>query len=386
MRPASIIVAVTFAAAMAATTVTTPLYPGYVQAIGLSSLDITIVFAVYGAGVMTGLALFGRLSDHYGRKPPLAAALVVGIAAMVVFLLANSLGALLLGRVLIGLTAGVYTGTATAWLVDLDSDRVRATKLAIAANLGGLGLGPLIAGVLAQWAPRPLRTVFAVELVLLTLGLIAHTRMPETVEREGFDLDFANLRLPREILSVYIPAATAAIAAFGVSGVFGATGPAMLRAVFDVDAPVWAGLLLFGAFGAAVAGQFLAREFAPDRALIGGCIALAVSVAFLALALEAEILASLIVATITSGLAMGVIVGAGLGLLTSAAAPERRGQVASAYFLAAYIGLVVPVIGFGLVETGTSLVTAGAIFSAIVGIAALASAAAVYHFRSPATA
>src|SRR3954468_2177812 len=35
--------------------------------------------------------LFGRLSDHYGRKPPLAAALAMGIAAMAVFLLADDL-------------------------------------------------------------------------------------------------------------------------------------------------------------------------------------------------------------------------------------------------------------------------------------------------------
>ncbi len=302
------------------------------------------------------------------------------------FLLANDLAALLLGRVLIGLTAGVYTGTATAWLVDLDANRVRATKVAIAANLGGLGLGPLLAGALAQWARRPLRTVFAVELVLLVLGLIAHTRMPETVKRDRFELDFGSLRPPREILAVFIPAATAAIAAFGVSGVFGATGPAMLRAVFDVNEPIWAGALLFSAFTAAVGGQFLARRFAPELALVGGCVALAVAVAFLALALEAEILVALIVAALTSGLAMGVIVGAGLGLLTSAAAPERRGQVASAYFLAAYIGLVIPVIGFGLVETATSLVTAGAIFSAIVGIASLASAVAVRRFGAPETA
>ncbi len=179
---------------------------------------------------MFGLALFGRLSDHYGRKPPLAAALVVGIVAMAVFMLAQGLGLLLLARVLIGLTAGVYTGTATAWLVDLDADRVRATKLAIAANLGGLGLGPLLAGALAQWAPRPLRTVYVVELVLLTLGLIAHRWMPETVARDRFELDFGDLRPPREILAVFIPAATAAIAAFGCSGVLGATAPAMLHA------------------------------------------------------------------------------------------------------------------------------------------------------------
>jgi MFS family permease len=377
----SIIVAITFAATMAATTVSSPLYPGYVVAFGLSPLDITVVFAVYGAAVMFGLAVFGRLSDHYGRKPPLAVALAVGIVAMAVFVIAQGLGLLLVARALIGLTAGVYTGTATAWLVDLDVNRVRATKLAIAANLGGLGMGPLLAGALAQWAPRPLRTVYVVELVLLALGLVAHRWLPETVTRERFALDFGDLLPPREILAVFIPAATAGIAAFGCSGVLGATAPAMLREVFGIGDPLAVGVLLWAMFTAGVGGQFLARRVPPSRGLVLGCFGLVAGVALLAVALEAEILIALILSAVISGLAMGVIIGAGLGLLTGAAPAERRGQVASAYFLATYIGLVVPVVGFGLVETSTGLVTAGLIFSGVVAVAALASAAGVQRYR-----
>jgi MFS family permease len=378
-------VASTFAVAMAATTVITPLYPGYVADFGLSSLEVTIVFAAYGAAVMLSLALFGRLSDHYGRKPPLGAALVVAIAAMAVFLVAQNLGMLLLGRVLIGLTAGVYTGTCTAWLVDLCPDRVRAAKIAIAANLGGLGLGPLLGGILAQWAPHPLRLVYAVELVLLTIGLVAHRWMPETVRRERFALDFKDLRPPPEVRSIFVPAATAAIAAFGVSGVLGAVGPAMLRAVFDVDDPLAAGLLLWGSFTCSVIGQLVARRFDAAKALASGCGGLAVSVCLLAAALEFEVLAALIAAAVLSGLATGVIIGAGLGLLTSAAPPQHRGQIASAYFLASYLGLVVPVVGFGLVERSIGLVDTGLVFSAAVGLAVVASGVAVRRpVRSPA--
>jgi len=159
----SLTVAAIFAAVMASTTVPTPLYPIYEREFGLSSLQITVVFAVYGVGVMTGLFVFGRLSDHSGRKPPLAGGLVVGALAMVLFLLAQEIGLLLAGRFLIGITAGLYTGTATAWLVDLDDNRDRATKMAIAANLGGLAMGPLLAGLLAQYVTAPLRTAYVVD-------------------------------------------------------------------------------------------------------------------------------------------------------------------------------------------------------------------------------
>ena len=269
--------------------------------------------------------------------------------------------------------------------VDLCPDRVRAAKIAIAANLGGLGLGPLLGGVLAQWAPRPLRLVYAVELVLLVLGLIAHRWMPETVARDRFDLDIRDLRPPPSVRSVFVPAAVAAIAAFGVSGVLGAVGPAMLRSVFDVNDPLAAGLLLWASFTCAVIGQLLARRFDPSAALAAGCAGLALSVCLLALALEAEVLLALVAAAVLSGISTGVIIGAGLGLLTSIAPPEHRGLVASSYFLAAYIGLVVPVVGFGLVERSIGLVDTGLVFSAAIGIAVIGSGIAVWRpVRAPA--
>ena len=152
-----------FVVVMAATTVSTPLYPLYEARFGLTPLAITIVFAAYGLGVMGGLLVAGRLSDHIGRRPPLAAGLVIGLVAMALFVAANGLGPLLVARLLIGVTAGLFTGTATAWLVDLDDDRQRATKVAVGANLGGLALGPALGGVLAQFAPDPLRTIYWVE-------------------------------------------------------------------------------------------------------------------------------------------------------------------------------------------------------------------------------
>jgi MFS family permease len=366
--------AAVFAVVMASTTVSTPLYPFYEQRFGLSPLTVTVVFAAYGLGVMGGLTVAGRLSDHIGRKPPLLAGLVLALVAMALFLGAQGLGLLLAGRFLIGVTAGLFTGTATAWLVDLGADRVRATKLAVAANLGGLALGPALAGVLAQYARAPIRTVYAVELALMAVGLLLVAgAVPETRPRGRFDLDFAGIVPPAEVRDVFLPAATAGVAAFGVSGVFGSVGPGMLGTVLGITQPTASGAVVATLFVTSVAGQEVARRFTPAAALPGGCVALAAGLGLLALALIAESVSALVGAAVVAGIGQGAIVGAGLGLLTARSPLERRGQVSSTYFLVLYVGLVVPVVAFGLVEDGIGLVDTGYVFAGIVGAAALAS-------------
>ncbi len=172
---------------MIGTTLPTPLYPLYQRRFGFSELTITVIFAVYAAGVIAALLLFGRLSDQIGRRPVLLLGLGFSALSAVVFLVANGLGLLLLGRVLSGFSAGIFTGTATATLVDLAGPerRSRATLIATVANIGGLGLGPLLAGLVAQWGTNPLRLTFWIDLALLVPAVLAVLALPEPVADRG---------------------------------------------------------------------------------------------------------------------------------------------------------------------------------------------------------
>src|SRR5947209_17020964 len=105
-----------FAVTMLGTTLPTPLYTLYRERFGFSELMITVIFATYAAGVIAALLMVGRLSDEIGRRPVLLPGLALSALSAVCFLLANSLVPLLAGRVLSGLSAGIFTGTATATL------------------------------------------------------------------------------------------------------------------------------------------------------------------------------------------------------------------------------------------------------------------------------
>src|SRR5205807_4344559 len=115
--PAFALTAYAFAVTMLGTTLPTPLYPLYRVRFGFSELMITVIFAIYASGVIVALVLVGRLSDEIGRRPVLLPGLAFSALSAVVFLLAQGLVPLLVGRVLSGFSAGTFTGTATATLV-----------------------------------------------------------------------------------------------------------------------------------------------------------------------------------------------------------------------------------------------------------------------------
>ena len=124
----------------------------------------------------------------------LAAALGASALSTVIFLLAPDVEVLLTGRILSGLSAGLMTGTATAALSELipaPASR-RASLAATAANMGGLGLGPLIAGLLAQYASHPTALVFEAYLAMLAAAGLCLLFVPETVSpRQRPTLRFA---------------------------------------------------------------------------------------------------------------------------------------------------------------------------------------------------
>jgi MFS family permease len=369
------LVAFAFAVTMVGTTLPTPLYPIYQQRFGFSGLVVTVVFAVYAAGVIAALLLLGRASDDVGRRPMLLVGLGLSAASAVLFLLAGGLGLLFAGRVLSGLSAGVFTGTATAALLDLApaGDRGRATLVATAANMGGLGCGPLLAGLLAEYAPWPARLVFVVDLALVGLATACVMRIPETADvRPGARPRLERLLVPREGRGVFVRAATAAFAGFAVLGLFTAVAPAFLGRVLGLPSHALTGVVVFAVFAASLGGQ-LGLERLPERvALPAGCLTLVLGMGLLAAALELELLGLLIAAGVVAGLGQGLSFRAGLAAVGAAAPPGRRAAVASSYFVVAYVAISIPVVGVGLLAQLTDLRAAGVAFSGMVAALALA--------------
>jgi MFS family permease len=166
------LIALVFVTGMAFSTVPTPLYPLYQLRDGFSTFTVTVIFAVYVIGVLTSLLLAGQVSDLVGRKKILTVALALELVAAALFVTEPPLSVLLVARLVtglgVGLGVGLLTPTATAHLHDLHEAHRRGASgqrfeiVSTAANIGGLGVGPLVAGILAQYLPAPLRLPYLV--------------------------------------------------------------------------------------------------------------------------------------------------------------------------------------------------------------------------------
>ncbi len=345
------LVAYLFAATMLGTTLPTPLYVIYQAQWHFSSGIVTVIFASYAAGVLVALLLAGRSSDQVGRRPVMLTALGFSAVSTVVFILAPSLGWLFVGRVLSGLSAGLVTGTATAALTETygGSSSRRASTVATAANLGGLGLGPLIAGLLAQYGPNPTVLVFEVYLGVLAVAALGLTVVPETVTgRQKLNLRFTGLGMPVAGRSEFIAAGVAAFAAFSLLGLFTALAPSFLGAVLHEHSHAVSGVVVFAIFGTAALTQLFLARFPSRPVIMSGLGLFPVALALIVAGLSEASMALFLVGTVIGGVAVGAAFIGSLSTANRLAPVQMRGRVVSTYFVFAYVGLTIPVIGVGI--------------------------------------
>lgn len=367
-----------FLIVMTGVTLPTPMYGFYQADFGFSLSTVTVIYAVYAAGVLAALLLFGRWSDVLGRRPLLLAGLAATIVSDVVFLAADATWTLMVARVLSGLSAGVFVGTATAAVVEAAPPawRDRAPIVATAANIGGLGLGPIAAAALVEAFPWPTHLTFAVHLVLSAAAVLAIVAVPETAPREpGARPQLQRPSVPAAARSTFVGAAIAGFAGFAVSGLLTAVSPRFVVQALDDPGHVVQVLVVTLFFAASVAGQIVLRRLSTDVAADLGCALLTIGVLVLVWALAVDSFVLLVVAALVGGVGQGLSFSKGLASILGKVAPHERAGVSSAFFVVAYVAISLPVIGEGIAAQHWGLTGSSMAFS--LGVAALAALALV---------
>jgi MFS family permease len=361
-----------YAVPMAFSAAPTPLYVLYQQRDHFSATTTTVVFAVYAIGVVASLLLAGHISDWVGRRRVLIPALGLSALSGLVFLAWPALPGLLLARLLTGLGVGAVAATATAQLAELNraavADRTgnavvrprgqgvqappsrRAELVATAANLGGIGLGPLIAGLLAQYAPDPLRTPYLVFLFLLVIAMIALSLVPETapLPQRMPRYRIQRLAVPSQGRGTFFAAAVASLGSFAVFGLFTSLAPAVLTGLLHHSSHALAGAVAFAPFAAGAALQVLLVRARPATLLgIGGVLAPA-GLVLVSAAVLAPSLPLFLIGGLVAGAGAGAIFKSSVSVVSGLSDEDRRAETLAGVFVAGYSGLAVPILGLGV--------------------------------------
>ncbi|MFA8441304.1 MFS transporter [Yoonia sp.] len=166
-----------------------PIMPDLMERVGAHStaegaLLGGILLSAYAAAMFLFGPIIGSLSDAYGRRPVLIAALLTLTLDYVIMAMAETYWLLLVGRVIAGMAGATYI-TATAYIADIAKPEERGASFGMIGAAFGIGfvLGPALGGLASSiHITAPFWIAAALSGLNVALGIFV---LPESLKPEN---------------------------------------------------------------------------------------------------------------------------------------------------------------------------------------------------------
>jgi MFS family permease len=253
----------------AAANMASPLYPLLQETYGMSETTMTGLYATYVLSCLPSLLLFGSAADAFGRKPVLLAAIGLVVLGTAGFGL-NTLGTagLFAGRALVGIGLGLGTGAGIALMVEASPARrvwLGSTFATISFVLGS-GLGPILAGVLAEFSAVPLILPFIIMVAAMAIVMVLIALMPlhRPFTRQRWRPTWPSV--PGPMRTSFNIAALTGFVGWTALGLFLALLPSMAQSVLPKSGTLSAGVIVGSVLVVSAASQLAAPKLRPRAA------------------------------------------------------------------------------------------------------------------------
>jgi predicted MFS family arabinose efflux permease len=362
---------------MAGVNFAAPLYEVYAGTFGFGGIVRTTVFAVYAVTLVATLLLCGRIADRFGRRPVILAGMLVACVALAVFAAAQSTGWLYAARALQGVGVGLISGPATAALVELDPQREarRPAMLAGVAQAAGSGLGPVISGCLAQWAPDPLRLSYLLGLVgtVIAAGFVyflpqrEHGEEPWRIQRP---------RVGADIRADFLRVGLTAGLVWGSLALYLSVVPSYVAELLSTDNLAVLGansaLACFASAGTQVWARRRGSRVHRSQAI--GLGLLATGLVLLVASSLSHSLVTVLLGAVLTGVGHGYAFLHAQDEVNGIAPGNRRAEVTAAFVCCIYVLVGGSAIAIGLLEELTGLTTGVCVVGGALTLGALVTA------------
>ncbi len=367
-----IIVTITTLILLMGATIPTPLYGIYRNEFALSQISITLIYAAYSVGVVPTLFFFGPLGDAIGRKPLLILAVVISLIGTAIIGIAPGLEWLIIGRLAQGVGIGAVLGNATAALVELESqgNKQRASQVASMALLGGLGLGPLIAGLMGQYLPNPTLLPYVLELILLLIVLILVITIKDASSTNANKFHIRKPTIPKAKWS-FISASLASAIVLAMSGLYFSLAPSYAQNILNTHNIAVGGVISSTMVFTSVLVQYIFWDRFPIRLELYGLISVIMGLILIFLTSTYHSFILFIIGAVISGIGFGTTFMGAVNVINRISPEDRRGDVSSSFYAISYFALGIPIIGLGIAAQYTNLFSAVQYFIIVIIIITL---------------
>ena len=350
-----------------------PVLPGLVKELAGSEVAgarfIGWLTAAYALMQFVFAPILGTLSDRYGRRPVLLLSLLGMALDYLVLFFAPSLGWLLVGRLVAGVTGASLT-VANAYIADVTAPEDRARNFGMLGATFGLGfiLGPALGGWLGE---HGLRTPFLVAAGLTALnflyGLLVLPESLPPAKRGAARGQSLNPLTPLRALTEF-PILRSLAVTFVLLGLAGQT-IFSTWVLFTEGALGWSpkqngvalafyGLLTAGV-QAGLIGWFIGT-FGERRTIMTGLVASTLEFVVLSVARTAPMLYASLVVGALGGLAQPAL----QGLISRQVSETEQGRVMGAVTsLNSLVGVIGPLLATTVYASGTAAGFPGAAFA-----------------------
>jgi predicted MFS family arabinose efflux permease len=373
-------------AAILPSTLPTALYSSYATRYGFNSGILTLLFAVYVAGIVVVLTAFGSLSDRIGRRAVLLGAMATALAGSILLCVTGDVTLLFLGRFLQGVAAGLAFGAGTAALVDRHPrrDRDQAALTSTVANVAAQATGAILGGVFGQWLPLRLRLVWMVYVALLIPVTILVWRLSDdTPAPRRRQTSPGGLGVPAGMRSLFLANALGAFAMSAVLGLYSSLTPTFLSTLLRLPSPALAGAVSFLLMSVSGLTQLALRSLKPATAGVTGLVTLTAGMVAVTTAATIPSLPLLLGGTVVAGFGQGLAFMGQLDAVSRASPDHRRAGVVSTFYIACWLGAALPVLGVGYLAPAIGLLSSVKAFTAVIALLSLLAAAALRKTSSP---
>jgi MFS family permease len=373
------------------TALISPLYALYKEAWDLQASDISLIYVVYMGGALCSLLFFGRLPDRVGFRPMMQWGLALTLAGTLISLIAWDMTSLNVGRFIVGVSSSMLTTSATLGLSKL-SGHAHPQRVAMVTGFlmaFGFGLGPLVGGIIGQWAPTPLVNTYVPTLLLGALGLAALSvlKLPQDAKpKVGARLRLRDV-LPkltwpeRSISRAFVLTCCLPFLAFGVFGLYASMAPLFLDKLMPWDGPVVSGTAIASILFASAVIQVMAGRMSTHWCGTAGLMALAISNALLMANLWAGSAILFALGVLMTALGHGMTLLAGMSMVNRLATSSNRSGLLATFLVIGYVGSMAPMMGIGWIADHWGMDVAVCTFCTMV--IAMGTIVAVLFHRHP---